>query len=348
MKLTNEIKNEIIKDYNEKMKPLDIIAKYNVSKATYYRIIKELNISKNEVSVITKNESLHNEDENESNENENKSTNESVNESNNVSLFNKEQFKKELNDDNDFLPSNVQEQELDNNDENNVSKSFTKYNNTYSNNNKPIYNNNDVSNLSNISFNKNNNKKTNNQNNKSDIMDTIKQVNNADSIDELKEKRTIIIMIRSYILTFEKQLQNIYGNNKSQFEKQLFLLDINKLKIILENIRVQMNLSRNKEIFDNSVSIGLKGIETISTYCNFNVKGLTEELMNDPQFQLDLKIISCETDLTKYINPRSSAFLKVVKTMYQINSKNELEDKIKNVINDPNKFERINNLDKKI
>ena len=77
-----------------------------------------------------------------------------------------------------------------------------------------------------------------------------------------------------------------------------------------------MNLSRNKEIFKNGISIGLKGIETISNFCNFNVKGLTEELMQDNQFQSDLQIISCETDLTKYINPRSSAFLKVVKTMY--------------------------------
>lgn len=350
MKLTNEIKNEIIKDYNEKMKPLDIILKHNISKATYYRIIKELNISKNEVYVITKNESLHNEDENELTENENKSTNESVNESNNVSLFNKEQFKKELNDnDNDFEPPNVRDKELDNNnDENNVSKSFTKYNNTYSNNDKPIYNNNnDVSNIS-ISFNKNNNKKTNNQNNKSNIMDTIKQVNDAGSVDELKEKRTIIIMIRSYILTFEKQLQNIYGNNKSQFEKQLFLLDINKLKIILENIRVQMNLSRNKEIFTNGITIGLKGIEKISNYVGFDLNGLTDELMQDSNFQLDLQIISCEIDLTAYVNPKSSAFLKVLRKAYEINTKNELENKMSSIINDQNKFERINNLDKKI
>ena len=109
-----------------------------------------------------------------------------------------------------------------------------------------------------------------------------------------------------------------------------------------------MNLSRNKEIFTNGITIGLKGIEKISNYVGFDLNGLTDELMQDSNFQLDLQIISCETDLTKYINPRSSAFLKVVKTMYQINSKNELEDKIKNVINDPNKFERINNLDKKI
>ena len=195
MKLTNEIKNEIIKDYNEKMKPLDIILKHNISKATYYRIIKELNISKNEVSkIINESEST----ENESTENENKSTNESNNESNNVSLFNKEQFKKELNDnDND----NNDDNDNDNNDNNIsvISKKSIKVNKVFK--NTPTIIKNDVSDLS-ISF---NNRKNHYSNvNKSNIMETIKQVNNSESVDELKEKRSLIIIIRSYINTFEK------------------------------------------------------------------------------------------------------------------------------------------------
>ena len=156
------------------MKPLDIILKHNISKATYYRIIKELNISKNEVYVITKNESLHNEDENELTENENKSTNESVNESNNVSLFNKEQFKKELNDnDND----NNDDNDNDNNDNNIsvISKKSIKVNKVFK--NTPTIIKNDVSDLS-ISF---NNRKNHYSNvNKSNIMETIKQVNNSE------------------------------------------------------------------------------------------------------------------------------------------------------------------------
>jgi len=42
--------------------------------------------------------------------------------------------------------------------------------------------------------------------------------------------------------------------------------------------------------------------------------------MNDEEFILDLQIIAAETDLSKYLNPRSSAFLKVVKKMYVLNT----------------------------
>ena len=192
MKLTNEIKNEIIKDYNEKMKPLDIVSKYNISKATYYRIIKESsNVSKNNTIINNEDEST----ENESNENE---SNENENESNNVSLFNKEQFKKELNDnDND----NNDDNDNDNNDNNIsvISKKSIKVNKVFK--NTPTIIKNDVSDLS-ISF---NNRKNHYSNvNKSNIMETIKQVNNSESVDELKEKRSLIIIIRSYINTFEK------------------------------------------------------------------------------------------------------------------------------------------------
>jgi len=95
-----------------------------------------------------------------------------------------------------------------------------------------------------------------------------------------------------------------------------------------------MNLSRNKEIFTNGITIGLKGIEKISNYVGFDLNGLTDELMQDSNFQLDLQIISCEIDLTAYVNPKSSAFLKVLRKAYEINTKNELENKMSSIIND--------------
>jgi hypothetical protein len=42
--------------------------------------------------------------------------------------------------------------------------------------------------------------------------------------------------------------------------------------------------------------------------------------MNDQDFLLDLQIISCELDLSKYLNPKSSAFLKVVRKMVVLNN----------------------------
>ena len=62
---------------------------------------------------------------------------------------------------------------------------------------------------------------------------------------------------------------------------------------------------------------------------------------------MDLKIISCELDISKYINPKSSAFLKVLKKVYTKHQENEMKKKLDNVLNDPNKLEKIINLSKK-
>jgi hypothetical protein len=134
---------------------------------------------------------------------------------------------------------------------------------------------------------------------------------------------------------------------KSTFEKKLFLQNIDQLKVILENIRITLNLSRNQNIFNNCVEAGLRGFETISTYSGYDITGLTNELLNDPEFQMDLKIISCELDISKYVNPKTSAFLKVLKKVYTKHQQNEMNKKLNNVFNDKDKLEKIINLDKK-
>ena len=69
--------------------------------------------------------------------------------------------------------------------------------------------------------------------------------------------------------------------------------------------------------------------------------------MNDPDFLMDLKIISCEVDVSKYINPKSSCFLKILKKVYTKHQENEIKSKINTVLNDPVKIEKILNLSKK-
>jgi len=48
----------------------------------------------------------------------------------------------------------------------------------------------------------------------------------------------------------------------------------------------------------------------------YDVSGLTDDLYSDPQFIYDLQIISCELDISKYINPKTSVLLKVVRKAY--------------------------------
>ena len=209
--------------------------------------------------------------------------------------------------------------------------------------NKRIFKkNDDMSMLSNVSFNK---KKLSNINDRTNIMDTIKNCNTG-NIDDLKQKRSLIIIIRQYINTFEKQLINIYLN-KNTFEKKLFTLSTEQLQIIIENIRIELNLGRNKDMFTTIVSNGLRGAEMVGKYSGYDVTGLENDLMHDPEFIMDLQIISCEIDLSKFVSPQKSAILKVIKKAYEKNTENKVKNTMTNVLNDKNKLDKILNLNKK-
>jgi hypothetical protein len=92
----------------------------------------------------------------------------------------------------------------------------------------------------------------------------------------------------------------------------------------------------------------IKGLEMISTnYCNYDVSGLHDTLMKDDDFIQDLNIISCECDISKYLNNKSLGFMKVVKTMMLLNKENEMKQEMNKVVNNPNILEQIKNLDKK-
>ena len=69
----------------------------------------------------------------------------------------------------------------------------------------------------------------------------------------------------------------------------------------------------------------MRGFETLSNYSGYDITGVTNDLMKDDDFLMDLKIISCEIDVSKYISPKSSAFLKIVKKVYMKNQENKMK-----------------------
>ena len=61
----------------------------------------------------------------------------------------------------------------------------------------------------------------------------------------------------------------------------------NQLLTILENIRVELNLQRNNNIFMDTWKIFLTTYEKSLCYTGLNVEGLTNELFNDDNFKMD-------------------------------------------------------------
>ncbi len=351
VRLSEEKRKKIIELYNNNTYYKDILEQTGISKSVYYKFIKEYNDNNKENEeyndnnnvIEENNDNNNNESDEYNNVNEEYNENEEDEENNNVqsnneniSQYEKDEFIKELNSEKSIDNVNdINQTEIDNNDNKIINENYL-LERKRNKNNKSLLNNS----TSVVSF-----KQT--YDNKSTILDTIKNITQAGTIDELKQKRNLIIIIRQYINSpkFTNTLKNIYVN-KTAFEKKLDFLSIDQLKVLLENIRITINLSRNRDLFTTTIQVGLKGIETISTYSGYDVSGLTEDLMKDEDFLIDLEIISAETNLSNYINPKQSAFLKVVKRMYMKNKENKIKKDYENVLNDKDKLEKIKNLSK--
>ena len=314
MAINNETKNKIINDINNNIPLKQIIEIYKISKPTYFRIKKQIN--------KTNNETLNNETENNiENDTETEINNTKLlSESENNFDYDIDEFKKELNESNNESK----------NESNNESKNISIISKLSKKSNKSI-----------VKF----KKKQNDINDKNNIIDIIKNTNidNGD-INDLKERRSTIIIIKQYINTFPKELISIYTPNKIIFEKKLFTLDINKLKTILEDIRCTISLSSNKQNFITLSSTILKGIEKIACYSGYDVENLEQELMKNPEFIYDLNILQCEIDVSKYINSKSSVFLKIVRKMYTLQQENKIKSQVNEIINNEDILEKVKNL----
>lgn len=392
VKLSNEIKNQIIEDLKNKVSYKDIINSRNVSKATIYRINKELKNNNNiyednthnnvNKTIITDTDTIisnksYEFDINKLKEELNNDSNTIINQKANVGhLVNDKKIgenniknhnatsgglvnMKDNSSNDDSDSSYNSEENVDSEESSNSNDTSNSEESSYSKESPeviiptPEKTNKQISKPLNESFSSHKSIKINNNINnnkpiidKECILDTIKNCNTADSIEELKEIRSTVIIIRQYINTFEKELKNIWAPNKQAFEKKLFNLKLNELQVILENIRVENSLSQNREMFNNIVHTSLIGLEKISGYLNYNVDGLTNDLIKDPSFQYDMKILSCEIDMSRYINTKSSMFIKVVKKMYEKQKENQMKEEINKIIDNEEVLQKIKNIKK--
>ena len=313
----------ILQDFNNKLSMTEIIQKHNISSSTYYRIINSI---KKQESTAEQNNQLETQNEEIEQSEESSNQSEEIEESKNQSDEEDEQEDEEENDNNQF-------------DKN---KFIQKLNNSISSSS----NSEEIERQQPIAIKKIEQQPLQ-QNSNPIIFDTIKKVNFSETetdIETIKKKRHLVIILKQYLNTFTKELNQIHGGNKQAFEKRLFTLNISQLEIILENCRVELNVNRNRSNFKSLVEFSLKGIEQISCYSNYDISGVSEELMNDPMFIYDLNIISCELDLSNYLNPQTSALIKVAKTCYTKYKINSIKKKITSLDNNTSLIDKLKNL----
>ena len=300
VKINNEIRQKIIDDYNNDVIITDIMKNHNISKASYYRTISEYKKSENKSlksQSVKENDEIENENENDTTTDiksvSDKASDKNATEYEEVeqeeadpdtekpesdieqktekSFFNKQEFIEQLHQKNDNESENNNVEEVVPKPVIKTSKKEMKQKNILG----------CLDNSTSVKFRNNNNSKCN-------ILDTIKNVQNIeDDIEVIKRKRHLIIIIRQYVNNFSEELKNLY-DNKKVFEKKIFNLSVPQLEVILENIRSELSLMRNKDQFKTIMEFGLRGAESVCVYSGYNITGLTDELLNDESFKLDL------------------------------------------------------------
>jgi hypothetical protein len=86
--------------------------------------------------------------------------------------------------------------------------------------------------------------------------------------------------------------------------KSLYNLPMDKLEVILENIRSHLNIKRNADNFEKIMSTAIIGFEKIGPKMGLHIEGLYEDLINDLEYQELCLLVSSEIDISKYINPK--------------------------------------------
>ncbi len=84
--------------------------------------------------------------------------------------------------------------------------------------------------------------------------------------------------------------------------------------------------------------------EKTQNYSGINITGLADEQLQNDDFKMDLMIISAEINISDYINPKTSALIKVVKKSYEKYNENKIFCQLNNNLNDINKLEKLKSL----
>jgi hypothetical protein len=66
-----------------------------------------------------------------------------------------------------------------------------------------------------------------------------------------------------------------------------------------------LNLKKNGDLFLSTVKNTIIGYEKVMVYSGVDINGVADELLKDENFLYDLKMISAEIDLSRYINPKT-------------------------------------------
>ena len=85
-------------------------------------------------------------------------------------------------------------------------------------------------------------------------------------------------------MNFNDKLQGVIYDNSNKFMKSLYSLPMDKLEVLLENIRSHLNIKRNADNFERIMSTMIIGFEKMGPKMGLHIEGLYEDLIKDLEY----------------------------------------------------------------
>ena len=109
---------------------------------------------------------------------------------------------------------------------------------------------------------------------------------------------------------------------------------LDDLKIIKQNIIYELSVKNNYKKFLSLLDQGLSVYETVLVSLNVDITGFADDLRKNEDAQIALKMISCEVDLSKYIDPKKTILYYIItgsiKKFQENKNKKLIEQKVNN------------------
>ena len=155
--------------------------------------------------------------------------------------------------------------------------------------------------------------------------------------DTYKERKHLTIIIRNYIELFHDKLYSIVGsteNQKLEFIRKLNNFSLDDLNMIKQNIIYELSVKNNYKKFLSLLDQGLSIYETVLVSLNVDISGFADDIRKNEDAQIALKMMSCEINLTDYIDPKKTILYYIVtgsiKKFQENKNKKMIEQKINN------------------
>lgn len=138
------------------------------------------------------------------------------------------------------------------------------------------------------------------------------------------QKQNLISKCKRFVQSFPNELSNITGGNNQLFCHRLYELECHQLEILLKNIQFEINQPRVSQLFNTIFFTSINQIEHLSGSFGFDVNGMTEVLQKNDECLNALKELNCLYDISGFSSPELRLLMCVLMTGMNCYSNNKI------------------------